>query len=301
MTAALPEGSRRLLAVRGGALGDFILTLPALRALRGPGQELELLTYPAFGRLAQEFGFVSGWRSIEAREAALLVVAGAEMARDWQEWLAGFDAVVSWMPDRDGVFQRQIRSCGVASFLQADWRCAGAGPAAQQLADGAGVQVLSGPLLFPGPQHQTWQRIAFHPGSGSSRKNWPLERWISVLGRLQIQQPGLVWQIITGEVETENLGTIHEALHRSGLRWEPLHDLELPALAHRLRECHLFLGHDSGVSHLAAACGVPCRLLFGPTDPAVWAPLGESVRVLRAAQGDLTGLTVDEVAAWLLE
>jgi heptosyltransferase III len=290
---------RRILAVRGGALGDFILTLPALRALRGTGQELELLTHSAFGRLALDFGFVSGWRSLTAREAALLMVPGAAVDEDWREWLAGFDRVVSWMPDPDGAFQQQIRRCGVADFHQADWRCAESWPAARQLATAAGASILTSPLLFPDrPLPAKSPCIAFHPGSGSPRKNWPLERWIKILRHIQELHPGVVWLVVTGEVEAEGLRGIHAALDESGVGWAPAHGLDLTALAHRLRECRAFLGHDSGVSHLAAACGVPCGLLFGPTDPAVWAPMGEDVRVLRAGLGELT---VEAVLAWLLD
>jgi len=57
----------------------------------------------------------------------------------------------------------------------------------------------------------------------------------------------------------------------------------------------IFLGHDSGISHLAAAAGARCILLFGQTDPAVWAPLNEKVRILRAPNGDLRQLGVDLV------
>ena len=56
----------------------------------------------------------------------------------------------------------------------------------------------------------------------------------------------------------------------------------------------MFLGHDSGVSHLAAACGTPCVLLFGPTDPAMWAPPAARVRVLQCG-ADLSAIGVEEV------
>jgi len=57
----------------------------------------------------------------------------------------------------------------------------------------------------------------------------------------------------------------------------------------------IFLGHDSGISHLAAAAGANCILLFGPTDPAVWAPQNDNARVIRAPDGDLRRLDVDLV------
>ncbi len=62
-----------------------------------------------------------------------------------------------------------------------------------------------------------------------------------------------------------------------------------------LSRAGLFLGNDSGASHLAAASGAPTLALFGPTDPALWAPVGPSVATLRAPRGVLADLTVDEV------
>jgi heptosyltransferase III len=72
----------------------------------------------------------------------------------------------------------------------------------------------------------------------------------------------------------------------------------VPLLAAILSDT-VFLGHDSGISHLAAAAGARCILLFGPTDPAVWAPTNENVRILLAPAGDLSRLDVDLVWAAL--
>jgi heptosyltransferase-2 len=120
--------------------------------------------------------------------------------------------------------------------------------------------------------------IAIHPGSGSTAKNWPDERWWELLARLDA--PVL---LVLGESERERwtarLLTEPAPPHRN--RREIADQLPLPALASALRKCRLFLGHDSGVSHLAAAVGLPCVLLFGPTDPAMWAPPGPQVRVIR--------------------
>jgi len=71
---------------------------------------------------------------------------------------------------------------------------------------------------------------------------------------------------------------------------------DAPRLAAVLRQCRLFLGHDSGISHLAAAVGTPCVLLFGPTDPAVWAPANPQVAVVTAADYNLASLPVYERA-----
>lgn len=60
-----------------------------------------------------------------------------------------------------------------------------------------------------------------------------------------------------------------------------LHAESLVELARSLAGARLYIGNDSGVSHLAAAVGCPTVVLFGPTDPRVWAPRGGHVTVVR--------------------
>jgi ADP-heptose:LPS heptosyltransferase len=74
-------------------------------------------------------------------------------------------------------------------------------------------------------------------------------------------------------------------------------DRPLVVVAAILRRARAFLGNDSGISHLAGMLGLPTLALFGPTDPALWAPLGPRVRVLRSES--LTDLGVNRVAGEL--
>jgi ADP-heptose:LPS heptosyltransferase len=136
------------------------------------------------------------------------------------------------------------------------------------------------------PRTQNATMVAIHPGSGSPRKNWPVERWVELAGRLRGQAPLL---IVGGETDTAAVA----ALAAFG---EVALDLPLPELARRLAACRLFLGHDSGVSHLAAAVGTPCVLLFGPTEAAMWAPPGEHVQTVHRGP-ELSAISVDAVWA----
>ena len=129
----------------------------------------------------------------------------------------------------------------------------------------------------------TMKRIAIHVGSGSEKKNWPLEQW----QRLADTFAGHEIVFITGEAEQERGVRIE-----SHSNW---HALPLSELAARFATCSAFLGHDSGISHLAAACGVPSLLLFGPTNPDVWAPPQPWVQVLREESGDLAALEFERV------
>jgi heptosyltransferase-2 len=135
--------------------------------------------------------------------------------------------------------------------------------------------------------------IALHPGSGSPKKNWPLANWLELAPRLSAIQPEARFVLIGGEADDAQLA----AFLAGWTGPSPLlaRSLPLPELAAILERCRLYLGHDTGISHLAAAVGAPCVLLFGPTDPDVWKPANAQVVILRAAEGELSALAVDEV------
>ena len=72
------------------------------------------------------------------------------------------------------------------------------------------------------------------------------------------------------------------------------HQLPLPQLGALLAKS-TFIGHDSGISHLAAAAGARSIILFGPSDPDVWAPQNKEVSVMIAPNQDLAQLAVETV------
>jgi heptosyltransferase-3 len=72
----------------------------------------------------------------------------------------------------------------------------------------------------------------------------------------------------------------------------------LAQLAHRLRQCAAFIGHDSGISHLAAALGLPGLILWGDTQEEIWRPASEKMIVLRHPSG-LASLEACEVIGHL--
>ncbi len=126
--------------------------------------------------------------------------------------------------------------------------------------------------------------VALAPGSGSPSKNWPLSSWTSLSKELVGHGRPVAW--IVGPAECDMQVPAGIASWRS---------LPLPALAGRLARAALYIGNDSGVSHLAAAAGCPCLVLFGRTDPDVWAPRG--ARVKRGQGGSLRAISVEDVLA----
>ncbi|MBB5035683.1 glycosyltransferase family 9 protein [Prosthecobacter vanneervenii] len=281
----------RILVIRGGAIGDFILTLPVLRLLRDmiADSHIEVLGYPAIAELARSAGLADSIRSLEHRTMAPLFAKTAPIDDALAEHLRSFNLVVSFLYDPDGLFRASMERIGVKTLIECSPIVQPGGPhASRQLARGLEkiAMFLEDVHLLRAhfePRPHSQPRIAIHVGSGSEKKNWPLDRWQQVAESLGTQEV----IFITGEAEAER-GT--QPTGRDC--W---HALPLPELATRLATCTAFLGHDSGISHLAAACGVPSLLLFGPTDPAIWAPPQPWVRVLRNSTQDLTFLSVEQV------
>jgi len=292
---------RRILVIRGGAIGDFILTLPAIRLLREafPAAHLEILGYQHIVRLAVLSGYANAMRSIEYGPLAGFFVPGGELAPELIEYFAGSQQVVSYLFDPDEIFAHNLQRAGVQNLIAASPKITNDEHAAQQLArplEQLGLCLDDrAPRILPNELRKVDQNlIAIHPGSGSERKNWPLERFMA-LATLLLERPQTRLLLIGGEADDSSF----EALQRNlpNERIELARNLPLADLARRVRDCAWFLGHDTGISHLAAAVGTPSVLLFGPTDPAIWAPQNPQVRIVRAPCLTMLGIEQSAVMA----
>ena len=134
-------------------------------------------------------------------------------------------------------------------------------------------------------------RLALHPGSGSEKKNWPESHWAEFLKYL-VNSTEFNLLLVGGEAEGDRLQRLASRLpsHRFSLA----QSLPLPDLAHLLQSCLGFMGHDSGISHLAAALGLPGLILWGDTVEAVWRPPSPKMTTIRHS-GGLANLPVDAV------
>ncbi len=283
----------RILVLRGGALGDFIVTLPALALLRRrwPAARIELIGNATAAPLARDRGLLDAVHSQhEARWAALY--GAAPLPAELRAWLAGFELVLSYWPDPEGELRRRFPLHAGQRFLSAAALPVIAPAAAHYCTPLRALGLEPEELVYRLTARRETQLaeaerpvIALHPGSGSPRKNWPLEHWAALCGWLQRAYPEFPLVVVSGE--TEPPGVLREfgtAAHARPLE-------ELVTLFARTR---LFLGHDSGVSHLAAACGTRSVLLFGPTEPAMWAPPAPHVTVLQRGR-ELASLVLPDV------
>ncbi|MBJ7326331.1 MAG: glycosyltransferase family 9 protein [Chthoniobacterales bacterium] len=289
----------RALVIRGGALGDFLLTLPVLNSLRVGGARVGLLAYPSFAALARSAGLADDARSIEYGPLAGFFARDAAQDPALREYFASHDLVLSYLYDPDGIFAENLQKAGVRRFLTGQPKISGSSHAIDQLAvplTELGLELATRAVRLDIPSAPSGGPvIALHPGSGSPAKNWPAGHWKEVIGDLLAAESDTRVAVVGGEADRDVLRSMRSGCTSERMLW--WENLPLTELAERLAGSIMYLGHDTGVSHLAAATGTPSLLLFGPTDPGVWAPPHEHVRVIRAPEANLGLLPPSSVLA----
>jgi heptosyltransferase-3 len=293
----------RILVIRGGAIGDFILTLPAIAALRRqfPAAHLEVLGYPHIAQLALAGDLVNRVQSIEAGALAGFFARDGRLAEDLVDYFSEFDLILSYLYDPDGIFQTNVSRCTPGQFIAGPHRAnekAGVHAAKVYLQPLERLAIFDAdpiPHLPLVPDSASRRPLALHPGSGSEGKNWAEAGWAGLVRHLA-EATDLDLLIVGGEAEGGRLQRLAGAVPPG--RSEVAQSLPLAQLARRLAGCRAFIGHDSGISHLAAAVGSPCLILWGNTAEHVWRPPSEKVVVLRHPAG-LARLTVTEVVEHL--
>lgn len=294
----------KILVIRGGAIGDFILTLPAIAALRRqfPEVHLEVLGYPHIVQLALAGGLVDRVQPIEARGLAGFFARDGELSEDLCDYFSEFDVIVSYLYDPDEIFKTNVGRCSPAHFIGGPHR-----PNEQERVHATHVYLkpLERLAIFdPDPVPRLAlapcsapraPQIACHPGSGSELKNWPEANWAGLLARL-LESSNLNLLLVGGEAEGERLDRLAGILPAS--RCAVARSLPLAELAGRLGSCIGFVGHDSGISHLAAALGLPCLVLWADTVEEVWRPQGERLVIVRETAG-VRAINVERVVAEL--
>lgn len=260
-----------------GALGDFLTTLPALGVVRRTVHptRIVLLGRPAFGALAREQGYVDEtWNINAARYASLFADMPPTHAA---QTLRRFGMAVVFT-GRDSPIIGALKAAGIEQL----WR--------QDSFPSDETHVIDYHLSLFAPAeingedrrlrlHRSWidvdgrkGPIVLHPGSGSRLKNWPPERFAALTEELLLRGRTVTW--LLGPAE-HGLGV------PTGVT--AVQKPSLADVAGLLRRCALYVGNDSGISHLAAAIGCPCLVLFGPSDPRVWAPRGPRVEVIHTS------------------
>jgi ADP-heptose:LPS heptosyltransferase len=285
-SGAIAGAPAQICAIFPGALGDFICFLPALHALRQEGL-IDLYARSEFSDLAPEGVTV---RSLECSEIGELF-RPEQAARAAQDRFCRYAAVYSWHGSRNPEFVRRLEAItsgkaqcfafrpAYARGHQADYYLGCVRPQAarsQPAAINVGAEAARWREVY-WTRHSLENRpvLSVAPGSGAREKNWPAQFFATVVEWWRNATGGEVL-LLVGPVERE-LGGLDLLFERCIVA----EDLSLAQVAAALTGSVLYLGNDSGISHLAGALGVRTVALFGPSDPFEWAPCGNKVVVLR--------------------
>ncbi|MFN8636293.1 MAG: glycosyltransferase family 9 protein [Chloroflexota bacterium] len=323
---------RRVLVLRPGAIGDTLVTLPALMALRRayPVATIEIAGNATALPLVQAGGVIDRWLSFDDARVTRLFMPSPPADDDH---FAGLDVAVAWGRDPDGVLRQSLERRGARQIVVAPSRLPIEQPVhvarhLLQSLEPLGIASAGSPKLpaeirddvrfwlprfvFP-PEVEALARaeldaagltgcpfVVIHPGSGSAAKNWPAASYAWVMDRLASQY-GIKTVILAGPADADALAIMRNRDDHVGMPTGSLTLIDQPLLHVAAIMSHAggFVGNDSGLSHLAGLLGIPTLTLFGPSDPVLWKPLGPVVRVLRSAS--LEAIAPEVVLEELLE
>lgn len=288
-----------MLILHPGALGDIILSLPAVRALRErfPYARITFAADSDFARAVTK-GYADRVISLSALPLHRLFGSAPIPPGDVPLWRF-YDRIVSWTGSSSASYAENLARIH-PDALVACWKPEGRGTrhVADIFLDSLRPWIAGRDAAFPvsitldeslPEQARDWLKgrgwrqdkplFALHPGAGSPAKRWPAAAFLA-LGRRLTDYGELL--VVEGPAE-RGLGS--ELAASIGPHVILASDISLSLLAAVLSMCGGFVGNDSGIAHLAAGVQTPCVVLFGPTLPEQWRPLGPRVAVLREASG----------------
>lgn len=249
----------RRLIIRPGGIGDTILSFPALEHLRADYTEIWVRS-----EIVPLIGFADRVRAISSTGIEMFGVDGLSPEPSLVASLGSFGETVTWYGTNRPAFREALlATVSRVRFLDALPPEGGGKHAADHFLEQVGGSGPAAPRIVVPPALRG-RRIVVHPFSGSPRKNWPIESFHELAAGLTGLGYEVEWAAGSDWVRFDNL-------------------LEL---ANWIAGARLYVGNDSGITHLAAAVKTPVVALFGPTDPAVWAPRGGQVRVLTGGPVD---------------
>ena len=295
-----------MLVIHQGALGDFILALPALEILRKtfPQARSVIMGYPRILELVEHHFYAEEILSIDQQGMATFFVREGGLNTSLSRFFNEFDLIIVFGKNGEGTLIGNLKRVCQGQILHInpfplwDQRVHLTDHLLKELS-GYGFSISETmPKLYLNESDQTfgkkfWREkglttedrsevIVLHPGSGSKRKVWPSERFLDLVDYLRERLHSRLL-IVLGPAEGAEIRKTFERMEREPGDTVPIlaKGLSLLQLASVMAECRLFIGNDSGISHMAAALGLPVVAIFGPTDQKVWSPRGKKVFVVR--------------------
>lgn len=272
MTAP-PTANSWIVFYRAGALGDFLLSMPLFRVLGTYGRPVCLIARRAYLDVVPPGCRVDQFTDVDSPAAGILFGGASEATSDLARCLPGSSLYLFCSYDQD--LEMHCRRIGVSSVCWLDPRPARPPHVAHWFFRNAGLasppNLLATPM-WPGPR--MGRDLWIHPGSGSRTKNASPRALAERAVDWHDRHGTRVW-ISYGEADLELRGPFEQALNDRGVHFETLVLPSLNQLRDALvRHAALYVGNDSGVTHLAGLLGIPTIAVFIVTDPRIWRPIG---------------------------
>jgi len=290
------------LVIHQGALGDFILALPALETLRKafPKAKSVIMGYPRILELVEKRFYAEEILSIDQKGMATFFVREGSLDSNLSQFFKTFDLIVAFGRDGEGTVIGNLRRVcqgqilPIRSFPPWDEKVHLTDHLLKQFVQQGFPASEPNPKLHLKELDREWAKdfwkdkgvameerskvIVLHPGSGSKKKVWPLDRFLTLAHTLQHHLDTKILTVL-GPAEGMETQKAFEGMEASSFILG--RGLTLLQLASIMEGCWFFIGNDSGISHMAAALGLPTMVIFGPTDHRVWSPRGEKGVVIR--------------------
>lgn len=274
----------RAMLVHAGALGDFVLATRVIEALLLHGAAgVTILGRPHVAELAIVGGQADRVLDFEAGGFHTLFDPDLDLSGRVAEDLAGHVLTINMAAPGHEVFARRLSDATQGRVVDIDPR-----PregliehiSDQWLDDLArlGMGGSIGPPTIRVASSISRGRVIVHPGSGGARKCWPIDQFVALL--LELRRRGKDAAFLIGGVERESWSA--GDLNRLASVAPLIEGKPVAEVAILLASAEHVVANDSGIAHLAAAVGTPLTVIFGPTDPRVWRPLGTNVSVVAA-------------------
>jgi ADP-heptose:LPS heptosyltransferase len=288
--------SGKILIIHQGAIGDLILSLPAITAIREyfPHLSFHIMGHPS--RLELLPVETEQIVSIDMPGLFSFYTTKPDPSEELKQYLRQFEKVVIFGMKSEDVLVKSFKMIGVQDVLTIETfpdRNIHVIDHQATVLSSAGIEVkdrthrinierknarLADEELLRHNLVETNDRIIFlHPGSGSMKKSWSPVRFALLAQYLQ-DALHITIVIIEGPADGAQVEEFYR--HFNGGSAVRIVSPPLRTLAALLKRGKCFAGNDSGITHLSAAVGTPTVALFGPTDPGVWGPRGGNVHII---------------------
>ncbi len=284
--------------IRPGALGDLVVTLPTFEAIRKyfKNARIDIMGYSSYLEIVKGRFYADTISRFDQADIASLFTKNSNVPASLINKLSNMDLIIAFVSDKDQVMVNNLRAAGVKHVIHYE----------PFPSEGEDIHVIDHflkcldllvidhsnkiPKIFLRDEdillgekflndrvvNPKKMLVAMHPGSGSRQKCWPTDRYVELILWLKKEMDAQIL-LISGQADTGIVEALRDKVRDNFILAD---QLPLPILAAIIKRSNLFVGNDSGITHLAAAVGTPTITIFGPTDPRMWGPRGEQVKIL---------------------